>query len=38
MTTTEHIITILGVLIIIGSFVYGIYDSYFHDNRPSSKS
>lgn len=38
MNTTEYIVTILGVLIIIGSFAYGIYDSYFHNNHPSSKS
>lgn len=38
MNTTEQIITILGVLIIIGSFVYGIYETYFQNNHPSSKS
>lgn len=38
MNTTEYIVTILGILIIIGSFVYGIYDSYFQNHHPSSKS
>lgn len=38
MTTTEHIVTILGFLIIIGGFIYGIYDSYFQGDQPSSKS
>ena len=29
MTIFEHIFSVIGILIIIGGFIYGIYDSYF---------
>lgn len=36
MTTTELIFSALGILIIIGGFAYGIYDSYFQKKDSSS--
>ena len=36
MTTTELIFAALGILIIIGGFAYGIYDSYFQKKDSSS--
>lgn len=36
MTIFEHIFSVIGILIIIGGFVYGIYDSYFEGKGTSS--
>lgn len=36
MTIFEHIFSVIGILIIIGGFVYGIYDSYFEGKGSSS--
>ncbi len=36
MTIIEHIFSVIGILIIIGGFVYGIYDSYFEGKGTSS--
>lgn len=36
MTTIELIFAVLGILIIIGGFAYGIYDSYFHSKDSST--
>ncbi len=36
MSITEYIISVIGILIIIGGFIYGIYDSYFQKQDNSS--
>lgn len=36
MTIFEHILSVIGILIIIGGFIYGIYDSYFEGKGTSS--
>ena len=36
MTIFEHIFSVIGILIIIGGFIYGIYDSYFEIKGTSS--
>jgi hypothetical protein len=36
MTIFEHIFSVIGILIIIGGFIYGIYDSYFEGKGTSS--
>lgn len=36
MSNAEYIFAAIGILIIIGGFAYGIYDSYFH-NKDSSR-
>ncbi len=36
MTIFEHIFSVIGILIIIGGFIYGIYDSYFEVKGTSS--
>lgn len=35
MSTAEYIFAAVGILIIIGGFVYGIYDSYFQKTDSS---
>ena len=36
MTIIDHIFSVIGILIIIGGFVYGIHDSYFEGKGTSS--
>lgn len=36
MSTIELIIAVIGILIVIGGFAYGIYDSYFQKKDASS--
>lgn len=36
MSTAEYIFVIIGFVIMIGGFVYGIYDSYFQKKDSSS--
>jgi len=38
MTIFEHIFSVIGILIIIGGFIYGIYDSYFKGTSSSKAS
>lgn len=42
MTIAEYVFAVIGILIIIGGFVYGIYDSYFekthHKHEASANS
>lgn len=33
MTIAEYVFAVIGTLIIIGGFAYGIYDSYFEKAR-----
>ena len=39
MSTAEYIFAAIGILVILGGFAYGIYDSYFQskDEDPSPK-
>lgn len=37
MGTAEYIFAVVGILIIIGGFAYGIYDSYFQNKDASSQ-
>lgn len=37
MSTPEYIFAVVGILIIIGGFAYGIYDSYFQNKDASQK-
>lgn len=37
MSTIEYIFAVLGILIVIGGFAYGIYDSYFQKKDASSQ-
>lgn len=37
MSTAEYIFTVIGFLVILGGFAYGIYDSFFyHKDEDSS--
>lgn len=36
MSTTEYIFAAIGILIIIGGFIYGIYDSHYQGKDSSS--
>lgn len=36
MNTAEYVFTVIGIVIIIGGFVYGIYDTYFQKEEPST--
>ena len=42
MTIAEYVFAVIGILIIIGGFAYGIYDSYFekahHKHEASANS
>lgn len=40
MSTAEYVFAAIGIIIVIGGFVYGIYDSYFQreDSSPDSES
>ena len=44
MTIAEYVFAVIGMLIIIGGFAYGIYDSYFekthhkHESSANSKN
>lgn len=29
MSTAEYVFAVIGIIIVIGGFVYGIYDSYY---------
>lgn len=33
MSTVELVFAVIGSLIVIGGFAYGIYDSYFQSNK-----
>ena len=37
MSTTEYVFAVIGILVIIGGFAYGIYDTYFQGNDSSTK-
>lgn len=36
MSTTEYIFAAIGILIIIGGFIYGIYDSHYQRKDSSA--
>ncbi len=36
MSTIEYVFAVIGILIIVGGFAYGIYDTYFQSKNPSS--
>lgn len=36
MSTVELIFAVIGILVIIGGFAYGIYDTYFQKKDSSS--
>lgn len=36
MSTIEYIFAVIGILIVVGGFAYGIYDSYFHKKDAGS--
>lgn len=36
MSTVEYVFAVAGILIVIGGFAYGIYDSYFQKKDSSS--
>lgn len=38
MSTLEYIFAVVGILIIVGGFAYGIYDSYFQKKDTASDS
>ncbi|MDD7635481.1 MAG: hypothetical protein PUJ55_00925 [Clostridiales bacterium] len=37
MSTAEYVFAVIGILVIIGGFAYGIYDTYFQEKDSSSK-
>lgn len=37
MSTAEYVFAVIGILIVIGGFVYGIYDAYFQKKDSSSR-
>ena len=37
MSTVEYVFAVIGILVIIGGFAYGIYDTYFQERNSSSK-
>ncbi|MFR4351680.1 MAG: hypothetical protein ACLT3H_08445 [Roseburia sp.] len=36
MSTAEYVFTVIGALVIVGGFVYGIYDAHFQKKDSSS--
>lgn len=36
MSIVEYVFSAIGILVVIGGFVYGIYDSYFQTKDGSS--
>lgn len=38
MSTAEYIFAAIGILLILGGFAYGIYDSYFQSKEEDSSS
>lgn len=36
MSTAEYVFAVIGILVIIGSFAYGIYDTYFEEKDASA--
>lgn len=37
MSTVEYVFAVIGILVIIGGFAYGIYDTYFHEKDTTSE-
>lgn len=38
MSTAEYIFAAIGILVILGGFAYGIYDSYFQSKDEDSSA